>query len=102
MKVGEKITIDDLLQKRAVTANAAINCEIGDEAYVDCLGLIHYTTGRSKGKVQKLNLEKPRGYDYNNISECLTAALMNQSKPFSDMTPHEIKNILFNALFHIL
>lgn len=108
MKIGQKIIIDNELKNKAHENNRAIDCDINDEAYIDHVGIMHYVTGKAKGKIQKLDLkESLNSYDYINIAHILCNALREHpaigiALENGDIDPGVIKKVLFNSLFDIL
>lgn len=71
LKIGQEITIQEDFEIETPLSHKKIKVQIGDKGFIDSNGLIHYTTGKARGKIQKIDGIEVDGYDYENIANLI-------------------------------
>jgi len=88
-KIGEIVTItDDFEIKGAIDNNNTILVKSGDTGFIDSKGLIHYMTGKARGKIQNIEDIEVKGYDYESISKLIYKRL-NAEYDIGEMLENE-------------
>jgi hypothetical protein len=88
-KIGEIIIITDGFEiKGAIDNKDTIQVKSGDTGFIDSNGLIHYLTGKARGKIQKIEDIEIKGYDYESISKIIYKRL-NAEYSLGEMLENE-------------
>lgn len=78
-KIGEEIGFSYDYDIESAFGGDKLTVKEGDRGFLDSRGMIHYTTGQARGKIQSLKGEiKVEGYDYENIAKMIYKRLKNE------------------------
>lgn len=70
-KIGEILEITDDFEIKTAISEKTLQVKKGDIGYIDSNGCMHYLSGDAKGKIQKIDDVKPKGYDYESIANLI-------------------------------
>ncbi|WP_346961372.1 hypothetical protein [Clostridium sp.] len=76
LKIGQEIEITEDFKLESCLGTKVLEVKKGDRAYIDGNGFMHYTTGKARGMIQKIDAEI-KGFDYENISKIIFKRLGN-------------------------
>ena len=77
-KIGQQITIADDFVIELAFGGDKLQVKQDDKGFVDTRGMIHYTTGQARGKIQKFEDIEVKEYDHENIAKMVFKRLDNQ------------------------
>lgn len=77
-QIGQEIIINEDFNITSVISNDVAQIKTGDKGFVDSNGFVHYTTGKARGKIQKLGDTELKGYDTENIAKIIFRRLKNE------------------------
>lgn len=76
-KIGQILTIEqDFVIESAIAGNV-IQVKKGDKGFIDSKGLLHYSTGEARGKIQLVKDAEMKGYDHESIATLIYKRLRN-------------------------
>lgn len=70
-QIGQELMIQENFEIKASLSGTKTSVQKGDKGFVDSLGIIHYTSGKARGKNQKLRDIELDGYDTENIAKLI-------------------------------
>jgi len=77
-KIGQQIAIADNFEIESAFGNNKLQVKQDDKGFVDSKGMIHYTSGQARGKIQKFEDIKVKGYDHENIAKMIFKRIKNE------------------------
>lgn len=106
LKIGQEIEMTEDFVIESCLGTKVLEVKKGDKGYIDGNKLIHYTTGKARGMLQKVDVEI-KGFDYENISKIIFNRLNSSYniKEFLDdydLDKKEFTEEIENALIEIL
>lgn len=69
MQIGEEIIIQEGFELEGLNDKKQV--KKGDKGFIDSHGLLHYTTGAARGKIQPIKDVELKEYDVENIAKII-------------------------------
>jgi len=77
-KIGEEIGFNSDFEIELAFSGDKLLVKQGDKGFLDSKGMIHYTTGQARGKIQKIKEIEVKDYAHDNISKIIFRRLNNE------------------------